>query len=83
MGVLVRAGSASSFAYAIGAGGAVEMQGSKDVTGSIKANGDISLSGSSTIIPINNSGRLLSSADIRTQGSARPGCEFVGARRPH
>ena len=71
VGILVSPGSSTAFGMAIGVGGGVTMQGSKRVSGSIKANGDIRLQGSTSITPSSGSGRLLSSADIRTQGSAR------------
>ncbi|HIB66760.1 MAG TPA: hypothetical protein EYO33_17005 [Phycisphaerales bacterium] len=71
VGVLVSPGSATAFGLALGSGGEVRMGGSKTVRGSIKANQDIRLQGSSTIIPLRGSGRLLSSQDVRTQGSTR------------
>ena len=71
VGLLVYRGSSTAFGVANGVGGDVSMQGSKTVSGTIKANGDIHLQGSSTINPSSGSGRLLSSGDIQTQGSAR------------
>lgn len=71
VGVLVSPGSVTALSIAIGAGGQVDMQGGKTIHGSIRANGNIALQGSTTIVPINSSGRLLSSGDISTQGSTR------------
>lgn len=68
-GVLLRPGTVSAFTAVIGVGSNVSMQGGKTIGGSVKANGAISLQGSTRIVPINNSGRLLSSGNVSTQGS--------------
>ena len=71
VGLLVSPGSATAFGVAIGAGGSVDMQGSKTIYGTIKASGDIDMQGSTRIIPLSGSGRVLSGADVRFQGSTR------------
>lgn len=70
VGVLVSPGSISALSMAIGVGGQVQMQGSKDIAGSVKANGNISFQGSTRITPVNGSGRVLGSANISFQGSS-------------
>ncbi len=67
--LLVTRGSASALGFAIGAGGTVRMQGSKTIFGSVKANRDIRFQGSTSVRPMNGSGRVLSSQDVRSQGS--------------
>lgn len=71
VGVLVKPGSTSSFGVAIGVGGLIDMRGSKDIGGSVKANGNIDFGGNTEIIPVNGSGRLLSSANISVGGNTR------------
>lgn len=70
VGVLVSPGSVSALSMVIGVGGQVQMQGSKDIAGSVKANGNISFQGSTDISPVNGSGRVLGSANISFQGSS-------------
>lgn len=69
VGILVSAGSTSALGFAIGAGGGIDMQGSKTIEGSIKSSGDLRLQGSTSIRPLNGAGRLLTAGDLRTQGS--------------
>lgn len=70
-GVLVTGGVGSTVQFAIGAGGFVDMGGSKDVAGGIKANGNITLTGNTDIRPVDGNGRLLSSSHIGGGGNAR------------
>jgi hypothetical protein len=70
VGVLVSPGSLSALSMVIGVGGQVDMQGGKDIGGSIKANGNISFQGSTNIAPVNGSGRVLGSANVSFQGSS-------------
>lgn len=70
VGVLVSPGSVSSLSMVIGVGGQVRMQGSKDVDGSLKANGNIDFQGSTDINPVNGGGRVLSSGNVSFQGSS-------------
>lgn len=70
VGILVSPGSVSSLSMAIGVGGQVQMQGSKDIAGSIKANGNISFQGNTDITPVNGSGRVLGSSNISFQGAS-------------
>jgi hypothetical protein len=71
VGVLVTQGAASALGIGIGVGRNLTMGGSKRLTGSVKANGDINLSGSTRIQPEDGSGRLLSSSSISVGGSTR------------
>lgn len=71
VGLLVSPGSSSAFGLAVGSGGDTRMQGSKTIFGTVKASGDIRMQGSSRIIPLDGSGRVLASQDVRFQGSTR------------